>query len=51
MKSQLVNDALLMAIWKRKPPAGLIWHTDQGSQYASDRVTVALLEIIVFFKA
>ena len=36
MKSQLVNDALLMAIWKRKPDKGLIWHTDRGSQYASD---------------
>jgi putative transposase len=36
MKAQLVNDALLMAVWKRKPLAGLIWHTDQGSQYASD---------------
>jgi putative transposase len=36
MKAQLVNDALLMAIWKRKPTPGLIWHTDRGSQYASD---------------
>jgi putative transposase len=36
MKAQLVNNALLMAIWKRKPAKGLIWHTDRGSQYASD---------------
>ena len=36
MKAKLVNDALLMAIWKRKPAQGLIWHTDRGSQYASD---------------
>jgi len=35
MKATLVNDALLMAIWKRKPAKGLIWHTDRGSQYAS----------------
>lgn len=35
MQASLVNDALLMAIWKRKPPRGLIWHTDRGSQYAS----------------
>jgi len=35
MQASLVNDALLMAIWKRKPAKGLIWHTDQGSQYAS----------------
>jgi len=36
MKASLVNDALLMAIWKRKPPRGLVWHTDRGSQYAAD---------------
>ncbi len=36
MKASLVNDALLMAIWKRKPAHGLIWHTDRGSQYAAD---------------
>ena len=36
MKASLVNDALSMAIWSRKPGKGLIWHTDRGSQYASD---------------
>lgn len=36
MKTSLVNDALLMAVWKRKPKRGLIWHTDRGSQYASN---------------
>jgi putative transposase len=36
MKAELVNNALLMAIWQRKPKAGLVWHTDRGSQYASD---------------
>lgn len=35
MKTSLVNDALLMAIWQRKPAKGLISHTDRGSQYAS----------------
>lgn len=35
MQAQLVNEALLMALWRRKPKAGLIWHTDRGSQYAS----------------
>lgn len=35
MKASLVNEALLMAIWQRKPKRGLIWHTDRGSQYAS----------------
>ena len=36
MKASLVNNALLMAIWQRKPERGLLWHTDRGSQYASD---------------
>lgn len=36
MKAELVNNALLMAIWQRKPGAGLVWHTDRGSQYASE---------------
>jgi len=35
MKVSLVNDALNMAISHRNPSAGLIWHTDRGSQYAS----------------
>jgi len=35
MKVSLVNDALSMAISHRKPPKGLLWHTDRGSQYAS----------------
>ena len=35
MKAQLVCDALMMAIWQRRPAAGLIVHSDQGSQYAS----------------
>ncbi len=25
-----------MALWKRKPKTGLIWHSDRGSQYASE---------------
>ncbi len=36
INAKLVNDALLMAIWKRKPAKGLIFHSDRGSQYASD---------------
>jgi len=36
MTSTLVNDALFMAIKTRSPEKGLIWHTDRGSQYASD---------------
>lgn len=25
-----------MAVWSRKPKKGLLWHTDRGSQYASE---------------
>jgi putative transposase len=35
MRVALVNDALKMALTRRNPPSGLIWHTDRGSQYAS----------------
>ena len=35
MKAQLVCDAMEMAIWQRRPQAGLIHHSDRGSQYAS----------------
>lgn len=37
MKADLVCDALMMAIWQRNPPKGLIVHSDQGVQYASDK--------------
>jgi len=33
---KVVTDALLKAIWNRKPSKGLIVHSDQGSQYASN---------------
>jgi transposase InsO family protein len=36
MTAQLVCDALRMAIWQRRPKAGLIVHSDRGSQYASN---------------
>ena len=36
MRATLVNDALFMALKKRNPSRGLIWHTDRGSQYAAD---------------
>jgi transposase InsO family protein len=34
MKSKLTLDALAMAYWRRKPPKGLLHHSDRGSQYA-----------------
>ena len=36
MTQDLVNQALLAAIWSRKPPKWSLWHTDRGSQYASN---------------
>ena len=35
IKTDLVSQALTSAYWLRKPPAGLIMHTDRGCQYAS----------------
>jgi transposase InsO family protein len=35
MTTDLVQDALTMAVWRRRPKPGLIHHTDRGSQYAS----------------
>ena len=35
LHTSLVNDALMMAIKRRSPKKGLIYHTDRGSQYAS----------------
>ena len=31
MTTDLVTNALTMAVWRRKPPTGLIHHTDRGS--------------------
>ena len=36
MTSQLVTDALMMAIWRRGGPKELLHHSDQGSQYTSE---------------
>ena len=35
MTSDLAIDALLMAVWRRKPKQGVMVHSDQGSQYSS----------------
>ena len=36
IQADLVCQALKSAYWQRKPSAGLIMHSDRGSQYASD---------------
>ena len=44
LKTSLVNEALIMAIQRRKPKPGLLFHTDRGSQYASDSHKALLKE-------
>lgn len=36
MTSQLVADALMMAVWRRGKPVALLHHSDQRSQYTSE---------------
>jgi putative transposase len=36
MRAELVTQALAMATYHRQPAAGLIMHTDRGSQYGAD---------------
>jgi len=36
MATEIVLDALLMALWRRKPTSSVIIHSDQGSQFGSD---------------
>jgi putative transposase len=36
LSRELVLDALLMAVWRRRPKQPVIVHSDQGSQYGSD---------------
>jgi putative transposase len=35
LRSELVLDALLMALWRRRPKGKVLIHSDQGSQYDS----------------
>ena len=47
MTSTLVCDALRMAMWKRKHPAGVIVHSDRGSQYCSHEYQNLLRENVL----
>jgi putative transposase len=44
MESRLVVDALTMALARRRPGAGLLTHSDRGSQYASEHYQRVLAE-------
>jgi transposase InsO family protein len=44
MESRLVVDALSMALARRRPGAGLLAHSDRGSQYASEHYQRVLSE-------
>lgn len=44
MTADIVTDALTMAWFRRKPAAGLIHHSDRGSQYASSVYQAKLKE-------
>jgi putative transposase len=35
MRTELISDALFMAFGNRRPPAGVIFHSDRGCQYTS----------------
>ena len=35
MRTELVLDALRMAVAQRRPAPGLVWHSDQGSQFVA----------------
>lgn len=45
MTSQLVTDALLMAVWRRGRPQAILHHSDRGSQYTADAFQRILREL------
>ena len=45
MTTQLVTDALMMAMWRRGKPEAVLHHSDQGSQYTSDSFQRLLAEL------
>jgi putative transposase len=45
MTTQLVTDALMMAMWRRGKPEALMHHSDRGSQYTSESFQRLLKEL------
>ena len=44
LRSELIGDALTMALMRRRPGRGLLHHSDRGVQYASDAYQALLAE-------
>jgi putative transposase len=45
MRTELVVDALEMALWRRKPSAGLVHHSERGAQYTAISFGKRLAEV------
>ncbi len=45
LRTELVVDALQMAVWRRKPAAGLVHHSDRGVQYTALSFSERLKEV------
>lgn len=45
LRTEIVVDALQMAIWRRKPAPGLVHHSDQGVQYTALSFSERLREV------
>lgn len=45
LRTEIVVDALRMAVWRRKPAAGLVHHSDQGVQYTALSFSERLKEV------
>ena len=45
LRTELVVDALQMAVWRRKPASGLVHHSDQGVQYTALSFSERLREV------
>jgi putative transposase len=45
MRTELVVDALEMAVWRRRPVAGLVHHSDRGVQYTAISFGKRLAEV------
>jgi putative transposase len=48
LRTELVVDALEMAVWRRKPAAGLVHHSDRGVQYTALSFGKRLEEVGIF---